>query len=153
VKNGVLSYEINAKRAKIFRGGRQGDSSVDRGENGLSNRIIGAALEVHRALGPGLLESAYRDCLCAELRIRNIKFEKEREIPVEYKNAIVRGYRADIVVEDLVIIECKAAAKIEPLFTAQMLTYLRTSGLHLGLLINFNVILLKDGIHRIVNGL
>ncbi|HUW42419.1 MAG TPA: GxxExxY protein [Rectinemataceae bacterium] len=126
---------------------------MDRGENELSNRIIGAAIEVHKVLGPGLLESAYRDCLCVELQIRNIKFEKEREIPVEYKSSIVRGYRADIVVEDLVIIECKAVAKIEPLFASQMLTYLRTSGLHLGLLINFNVLLLKDGIHRIVNGL
>ena len=126
---------------------------MDRGENGLSDRIIGAALEVHKALGPGLPESAYRDCLCAELQIRNIKFEKEREIPVEYKGSIVRSYRADIVVENLVIIECTAAAKMEPLFTSQMLTYLRMSGLHLGLLINFNVLLLKDGIQRVVDGL
>ena len=119
----------------------------------LSYRIIGAAIEVHKALGPGLLESAYEMCLCRELSIRGIPFTRQVPLPVEYKGLKLDcGYKLDLLVDDLVIVELKAVEKLAPIHTAQVLTYLRMSGLWLGLLINFHVPLLKDGgIERLVN--
>ncbi len=120
----------------------------------LSFRIIGAAIEVHKALGPGLLESAYEQCLCRELSIRGIPFERQVPLPVEYKGTKLDcGYKLDLLVAELVIVELKAVEKLAPIHTAQLLTYLRLSGLWLGLLINFHVPLLTDGgIERLVNG-
>jgi GxxExxY protein len=119
----------------------------------LSNKIIGAAIEVHRCLGPGLLESAYEECLCRELTLQGIPFERQVELPVEYKGEKLDcGYRLDLVVGDLVIVELKAVDEIEPIHEAQLLTYLRLTGFWLGLLINFNVRTLKSGIKRLVHG-
>lgn len=123
-------------------------------EDKLSNEIIGAAIEVHRNLGPGLLESAYEECLCRELSIRNISFERQKILPVSYKGVKLDcGYRLDVVVGGLVILELKAVDRIEPIHEAQLLTYLKLSDLRLGMLINFNVPILKNGIKRIANGL
>jgi GxxExxY protein len=122
--------------------------------NKLSSRIIGAAIEVHKTLGPGLLESAYEDCLCHELSIQGLLFENQKSLPVVYKGKKLDcGYRLDIVVEKAVIIELKSCEKIEPIHKAQLLTYLKLSGLNLGLILNFNVPLMRDGIIRIVNEL
>ena len=120
--------------------------------NQLSSRIIGAAIEVHKTLGPGLLESAYEECLCHELSIQGLLFEKQKPLSVNYKGKKLDcGYRMDIVVEKEVIIELKSCEKIEPIHKAQLLTYLKLSGLNLGLILNFNVPLMRDGIVRIVN--
>ena len=123
-------------------------------EDRLSKEIIGAAIEVHRRLGPGLLKSAYEECLCRELAIRGLSFERKKPLAQSYKGVNLDcGYRLDVVVEGLVILELKAAEKIEPIHEAQLLTYLKLSELKLGILINFNVPLLKHGIKRIVNSL
>ncbi len=123
-------------------------------EDKLSKEIIGAAIEVHRHLGPGLLESAYEECLCKELEIRDVAFERQKPLPVVYKGlALDCGYRLDIVVEGKVILELKSVNKIESIHEAQLLTYLKLSNLKLGILINFNVPILKEGIKRIVNNL
>ena len=120
--------------------------------NQLSSKIIGAAIEVHKTLGPGLLESAYEECLCHELSIQGLLFEKQKPLSIDYKGKKLDcGYRLDIVVENTVIIELKSCEKIEPIHKAQLLTYLKLSGLNLGLLLNFNVPLMRDGIVRIVN--
>lgn len=119
--------------------------------NVLSHESIGAAIAVHRYLGPGLLESAYEECLCHELTLRRIAFERQKTLAVEYKDVHLNcGYRPDIVVEDAVLIELKSVEQLLPVHEAQILTYLRLSGLWLGLLINFNVSVLKDGIRRMV---
>ncbi len=123
-------------------------------ENQTSKEIIGAAIEVHRALGPGLLESAYEECLCQELTLRNLSFERQKPLSVVYKGAKLDcGYRLDIVVKEKVILELKVVNNIEPIHEAQLLTYLKLSNLKLGLLINFNVPVLRNGIKRIANGL
>ena len=123
-------------------------------EDRLSKEIIGAAIEVHRRLGPGLLESAYEECLCRELAIRGLTFERQKPLALSYKGIDLDcGYRLDVVVEGLVILELKAAEKIEPIHEAQLLTYLKLSILKLGILINFNIPLLKHGLKRIVNSL
>ena len=123
-------------------------------EDELSYEIIGAAIEVHRHLGPGLLESAYEECLCHELKLRNIQFCRQVSLPVEYRGIKLDcGYRLDIVVNNLVILELKAVEKIMPIHDAQLLTYLKLADLRLGLLINFNTTTLKHGIKRIVNNL
>lgn len=115
----------------------------------LTEQIIGAAIEVHRALGPGLLESAYEVCLCDELQRRDVNFRRQVELPVEYKGRRLDcGYRVDIIVASSVLIELKSIERIERIHEAQLLTYLRLSGLTRGLLINFNVPMLKDGIVR-----
>jgi len=117
--------------------------------NRLSHEIIGAAIEVHRALGPGLLESAYHECLCRELVVRGIPFHKEVPLPLQYKGVHLEcGYRIDTVVASQIVVECKSVEVLAPIHDAQLLTYLRLGGYKLGLLINFNVVLLKDGIHR-----
>jgi GxxExxY protein len=122
--------------------------------NQLSSKIIGAAIEVHKTLGPGLLESAYEQCLCHELSIQGLLFEKQKPLSIDYKGKKLDcGYRLDVVVEKKVIIELKSCEKIEPIHKAQLLTYLKLSGLNLGLILNFNVSLMRDGIVRIVNEL
>jgi GxxExxY protein len=120
--------------------------------NELSSTVIGAAIDVHKALGPGLLESAYEECLCIELDSRKIAFERQKPLPVTYKNQIIDcAYRIDVMVNDAIVIELKAVDHIEPIHKAQLLTYLKLSGKKLGLLLNFNVPVLRDGIVRIVN--
>ena len=123
-------------------------------ENVLSEKVIGAAIEVHKALGPGLLESAYEECLCFELIQEGLYIERQVTLPIVYKEVkLDYGYRLDIVVEDLVIIELKTVEKSMPIHEAQLLTYLKLTNRKLGLLLNFNVPVLKDGIKRIVNNL
>ncbi|MFH1852194.1 MAG: GxxExxY protein [Candidatus Neomarinimicrobiota bacterium] len=120
--------------------------------NKLSNLIIGAALEVHKQLGPGLLESAYEACLVYELTQAGLKIERQKTLPIIYKsNRIDCGYRLDIVVDDGIILELKSVDQILPVHKAQLMSYLKLSQLSLGLLINFNVTILKDGIIRLVN--
>ena len=122
--------------------------------NELSSRIIGGAIEVHKALGPGLLESAYEECLCHEFDLRDLSFERQQPLSTEYKGRVLDcGYRLDLVVENAIILELKSCEKIEPIHKAQLLTYLKLSGLSLGLLLNFNVPVMRDGIVRIVNNL
>jgi len=120
--------------------------------NQLSSKIIGAAIEVHKNLGPGLLESAYEECLCHELSIHGMSFEKQKSLPINYKGKRLDcGYRLDIVVENAIILELKSCEKIESIHKAQLLTYLKLSGLNLGLILNFKVPFMRDGIVRIVN--
>lgn len=118
----------------------------------ISRRIIGAAIEVHKALGPGLLESAYQSCLAFELRERGLNVEEQRTLPVIYKNVHLDcGYRMDLVVEGAIVVEIKAVEQLAPIHEAQLLSYLRLSGKAVGLLINFHVRILKAGLKRIVN--
>ena len=118
-------------------------------EQTLTRAIIAAAIEVHRALGPGLLESAYQACMCRELELHRLSFRQQVELPLVYKDVKLDcGYRIDFVIEEKVVLELKAVESILPVHLAQLLTYLRLSGLRVGLLINFNVPLLKDGIRR-----
>jgi len=120
----------------------------------LTEQVIGAAIEVHRALGPGLLESAYRECLCHELKLKGIPFRREVSLPLNYKGMTLDGgYRLDLLVANTVLLELKAVAKLLPIHEAQLLTYLRLQSLQIGLLINFNVAVLRNGIKRLVNGL
>ena len=120
-------------------------------EEGLTEKIIGAAIEVHKYLGPGLLESAYEECLCHELNLRGLKFERQKPIPLEYKGIKLDcGYRLDIIVEEKVILEIKTVDAITPVHEAQFLTYLRLANLKVGLILNFNVPVLKDGIRRMI---
>jgi len=115
----------------------------------LTDSVIGAAIEVHRVLGPGLLESAYEECLCHELECRGIKFARQVALPVRYKAILLDcAYRMDVVVENQLVLELKSADKLLPIHEAQLLTYLRLSGLHTGLLLNFNVPAIKDGLKR-----
>ena len=117
----------------------------------LSNKIIGCAIEVHKNLGAGLLESAYEQCLSYELRAKGIKHEIQKELPINYKGLDLKaGYKLDVIVEDSVIIELKSVEKILPIHEAQILTYMKLAGMRVGLLINFNVNKLKDGIKRFV---
>jgi len=117
--------------------------------NKITETIIGAAIEVHRAIGPGLLESAYEACLCRELALRKIPFLRQVPLPVSYKDVNLDcGYRLDLLVADQVVVEIKAVEKLDSIHEAQLLTYLRLSHCKVGLLINFNVPLLKDGVIR-----
>ena len=116
----------------------------------LTEKIIGCAIEVHRTLGPGLLESTYESALCVELQLAGIKFQRQFVVPVTYKNHAVGDYRLDLVVENTVVIEIKSVDRFDPVFEAQLLTYLKITGLKRGLLLNFNSRLLKDGIKRLV---
>lgn len=117
--------------------------------NELTYETIGAAIEVHRVLGPGLLESAYQKCLCRELSLRSINFQTELPLPIKYKGVRLDcGYRIDILVAELVVVEIKTVEALAPVHDAQLLTYLRLGGWKVGLLINFNVAALKHGIHR-----
>jgi GxxExxY protein len=124
-------------------------ASADR----LSYDIVGAAIEVHRQLGPGLLESAYEACICRELAFRGIEFDRQVALPLRYRDMVVEcGYRLDLIVGRLVIVEIKSVSKVLPIHRAQVLTYLRLLNLSLGFIINFNVERLRMGLHRIVLG-
>jgi GxxExxY protein len=119
----------------------------------LSGEIIGAAIEVHRQLGPGLLESTYRACLVEELRQRGLAHRQQLTLPINYKGLLLdAGYRLDLLVDDLVILELKSVRRLEPVHHAQLLTYLRISGRWLGILLNFNTDQLRKGLQRLVNG-
>jgi GxxExxY protein len=120
--------------------------------NEITDRVIGAAIEVHRHLGPGLLESAYEECLCYELSRSGLRFERQVPLPVEYKGLRLDcAYRLDLLVEGSVLVELKAIEELLPIHKAQVLTYLRAARKQVGLLINFNVEVLKNGLSRIVN--
>jgi GxxExxY protein len=120
-------------------------------DSGLTRRIIGCAIEVHSVLGPGLLESAYRECLIRELRIAGLALRHEVHVPVAYKGVELDcGFRADLIVEDKVMLELKAVDRLLPVHDAQLLTYLKLTGLRLGLLLNFNSTSLRHGIRRLV---
>ena len=117
----------------------------------LTRKIIGAAIEVHKLLGPGLLESAYEECLCHELHLRGIRFEKQKPVPLIYKGIKLDcGFRLDLLVEGRVVVELKSIDALGPIHEAIVLTYLRLSGRPVALLINFNVPVLKDGVRRFI---
>jgi len=123
-------------------------------ENEISEKIISAAIEVHRMLGPGLLESVYEDALCHELHLRSIKFARQQNVPIPYKDIkLGSDLRLDLLVEDKVIVDLKAKEILSPIDKPKLLTYLRLTKKHLGLIINFHVELLKDGVSRVVNNL
>jgi GxxExxY protein len=133
---------------------RRDAESAENEHNVISRRVIGAAIQVHSALGPGLLESAYAACLATELRLQGIRFKREVPLPVGYKGVkIDNGYRIDFVVEGLIIVELKTVDRLHLVHLTQLLTYLRLADLRLGLLINFNVAVLRDGLRRVVNHL
>ena len=116
----------------------------------ISYKIIGAAIEVHRTLGAGLLESVYEDALCIELDLQNINYERQKLIELNYKGRRISNLVADLIIENSVVVELKSVQALESIHTAQVLTYLKLTNLRTGLLINFNVTVLKDGIRRIV---
>ena len=117
--------------------------------NQITDAVIGAAIEVHRSLGPGLLETAYEECLCRELNLRQIPFQRQVQLPVVYKGVEVEcGYRLDLLVAEKVVVEIKAVDGLNPIHEAQLLTYLKLGHWNVGLLINFNVPVLKQGIKR-----
>ncbi len=123
-------------------------------ENEISERIIGAAIEVHRYHGPGLVEQVYEESLCHEFSLRGIRFERQKHVPIGYKGVKLGvPLRLDLIVENKVIVDLKAKEAVTPLDEAQLLSYLRLLKLHLGLIINFHSVLLKDGIFRVVNNL
>jgi GxxExxY protein len=122
--------------------------------NRLTQEIIGAGIAVHRELGPGLLESAYQQCMRQELELRGIPFQREVPLPLEYRGIRLEcGYRLDLLVANAVVVEVKAIEALAPIHEAQLLTYLRLGGWNIGLLMNFNTVVLKDGIRRRVLGL
>jgi GxxExxY protein len=121
-------------------------------DNLITDKVIGAAIEVHRHLGPGLLESAYEECLCYELTLVGLSFERQVHLPIAYKGLrLDSSYSMDLVVEGRIIVEIKAIEELLPIHSAQVLTYLKSSGKEVGLLINFNETVLKRGLKRIVN--
>jgi len=120
-------------------------------KNEISNLVIGKAIEIHKALGPGLLESAYKECLFYELTSAGLKVEKEKPVPIIYKEIkLDHGYRIDLLVENKVVVELKTVETFTDVHFAQVLTYLKIGNFHLGLLLNFNVLRLKDGIKRFI---
>jgi len=120
----------------------------------ITQEIISAAIEVHRNLGPGLLESVYEECLSRELSERGVTYDRQVELPICYKGFFLKcGYRLDLMIENEVVVELKAVSQLEKIHEAQLLTYLRLTGKRVGLLLNFNVVLMKNGIKRLVNGL
>jgi GxxExxY protein len=121
-------------------------------DNAITGTIIGAAIEVHKVLGPGLLESTYEECLAREFELRGIHYDRQKAVPVVYKDVKLDcGYRIDLVVEGRVVVELKAVESLAKIHEAIVLTYLRLSGCRIGLLINFNVLTLKEGIRRFRN--
>jgi len=117
---------------------------------GLTERIIACAIEVHRELGPGLLESVYESALAVELFQQGIRFARQKQLPVKYKGESVGDFRVDLLVEDIVVVELKSMERHDPLFEAQLLSYMKLGGYSLGLLINFNSLLLSKGVKRLV---
>jgi GxxExxY protein len=147
----VSRYKRNTEDTENTKGHR--DSMVEKQYNELSRRIIGAAIEVHRYLGCGLLESVYENCLMKELRSTGLTVHQQVRLPVCYKGEVLdKEFVIDILVQDKIIVELKAVEAIVPLHRFQLLSLLRLSGMHLGLLVNFNVLRLKDGVHRVING-
>ena len=133
------------RRAAMAQEGRKGGRFEDGTE-----QVIGALIEVHRCLGPGLLESAYEACVCAELSDRGIRFERQRPIPISYKGTLLDcGYRLDLVVGDGILIELKAVERLLPIHQAQVVTYLRLARLPVGLLVNFNSVVLRTSLRRL----
>ena len=129
----------------------RGDAKARRFDE-ISDAVIGACIEIHKHLGPGLLESAYEECLCHELSVRGIPFERQKPLPITYKSVRLDcGYRIDLLVAEKLIVELKAVEELLPIHEAQLLTYLKLSNLPFGLLINFHVPVLKHGLKRIVN--
>jgi GxxExxY protein len=123
-------------------------------ENEISEKVIGAAIEVHRILGPGLLESVYEEALCHELHLRGMQFMRQQSVPIPYKGIkLGTDLRLDLLVEDKVIVDLKAKEELSSIDKPKLLTYLRLSEKHLGLILNFHVEVLRDGIHRVVNKL
>ena len=121
------------------------------GKDAITGRIIGCAIEVHKVMGPGLLESAYEECLCHEMALAGVPFERQVSVPLAYKGvALDCGYQLDLLVEESVVVELKAVEKLLPIHEAQLLTYLRLAGKHTGLLINFNIPVLTQGLKRLV---
>jgi GxxExxY protein len=121
-------------------------------EDVLTEKIIGAAIEVHRHLGPGLLETAYDECVCYELSQKGIQFQRQVALPIRYKGlSLDCNYKLDLLVEDTIVVEVKAIEALLPVHSAQLLTYLKSSGKRVGLLINFNVTMLTKGLRRLVN--
>jgi len=118
--------------------------------NALSEKIIGCAIEVHRELGPGLLESAYETALCIELQTAGLAVKRQVGVPLYYKGELISEHRPDLIVGNQVVVEIKSIARFEPVHTAVMLTYLRVTGLHAGLLLNFNTAFLNQGIKRVM---
>jgi GxxExxY protein len=116
--------------------------------NKLTERIIGCAIEVHRQLGPGLLESVYEAAMPIELELAGLAYERQKIVPVVYKGHLIGEHRLDLLVEDAVVVELKSVERFDPLFQAQVMSYLKLTGKPVGLLINFNSRLLKEGIHR-----
>lgn len=125
------------------------DTEKEEESSSLTGKIIGAAIDIHRALGPGLLESAYEACLIYELRLRKLKVEAQKTMPIFYKDVMLDcGYRVDLIVEDQIIVEVKSVSSLVSIHEAQLLSYLKLSNCKIGLLINFNVKYLKQGIRR-----
>ena len=142
------AYEFSTTRSQ---GSLESTEATEKKEpDPLTGKIIGAAMDVHRALGPGLLESAYETCLIYELQLRKLRVEYQKSMPVFYKDVMLDcGYRADMIVEEQVIVEIKSVHSIAPIHEAQLLSYLKLSNCKVGLLINFNVTFLKEGIRRL----
>jgi GxxExxY protein len=127
----------------------QKDQKVGKYEDG-SETVIGALIEVHRALGPGLLESAYEACFCHELRLRGLAFERQRPVGITYKGLVIDcGYRVDVLVDDRIVVELKASERLLALHAAQILTYMKLLSISIGLLVNFNVTSLRQGLRRL----
>jgi GxxExxY protein len=116
----------------------------------VTDRIIGCAIEVHRHLGPGLLESVYESAMCLELELAGLAFTRQVGVPVLYKGELIAEHRPDLIVSDLVVVEVKSVERFNPVFVAQMLTYLEITGLRVGLILNFNRAVMKDGIRRVM---
>jgi GxxExxY protein len=136
---------------KILTTEAQRHRENEEGKDPRTSTIIGAAIEVHRCLGPGLLESAYEECLCHELHLRGMPFKRQVEVPIQYKGLKLDcGYKIDLIVQDTVVLELKSVEKLLPIHKAQLLTYLRLTGKPVGLLLNFNVSLLTNGLIRMV---
>jgi GxxExxY protein len=127
-------------------------SAVPAELNALSSRVIGACIEVHRAMGPGLLESVYEACLESELRHQGVSYIRQAAVELQYRDVVLQaGLRLDFLIEDLLVLELKAVETILPVHRAQLLSYLRLTRRPLGLLVNFNVVRLREGVHRILN--
>jgi GxxExxY protein len=116
----------------------------------ITERVIACAIEVHRHLGPGLLESVYESAMCLELKSAGLPFQRQLGVPVTYKGELIAEHRPDLVVSDLVVVEIKSVERFNPVFLAQMLTYLQITGLRVGLILNFNRALMRDGIKRVM---
>lgn len=122
----------------------------DSDDNALTDVVIGSAIEVHRHLGPGLLESAYETAMCVELGLRSLRFERQVSVPLYYKKVLLTEHRIDLVVGGRIVVELKSVSRLDPVYTAQVLTYLRALNLRIGLLINFNGAVLTSGVKRVM---